>query len=62
MAEPALDWETCKHSELSASMAVMIAERHADEETAEKIKEDIHSHVSGMIMARGARRIPRSYR
>jgi hypothetical protein len=64
MSEPAFDWETCNHTEISASMAVSIVERVAgeDNELAEEIKDEIHKHASGMMMARGKRRAPRSYR
>jgi len=58
MSEPALDWEDCKHSEISASMAVRIVERVAGEDSAvaEEAKDEIHNHVSEMVMARGKRR------
>jgi hypothetical protein len=63
MSEPALEWETCKHNDLSGSMTLSIVQRHIDdEETIEAIKDDIHSHISGMTMARGKRRSPASYR
>jgi len=57
MSEPALDWETCKHNDLSASMALSIVQRNVeDDETVQAIKEDVHSHVSSMTMARGKQR------
>jgi len=63
MSEPALDWETCEYNKLSGSMALNIVQRHVDdEEIVQEIKADIHSHISGMTMARGRRRAPQSYR